>query len=957
MKPIYLRLKGSKGIKSGMGLDEISIDFTKFQPGIIAIQGDNGTGKSTIMKNCHAYLMITGSKKKMQEHFMLRDSEKEFIVIQDGIKYRTLVLIDAKSEKAEAYIYEYLPDGTQKPLNNGLLGSYTEQVEKIFGSAEIFENVLNSSRKLTPITQMKPMDRKKIFYHFLGSKLTVFEEYDKIAKKRYDESLESLNKTRTRISFIEEQLAKLRTTEQIQGKLSDVETNKSECLKKIDELKKKIQFIDEQLTAENHKLSLVDETEKKIKDLEESIKSYQESMTVEARDYTLNSNQLNAKKSELESEIARKEKILANEAGIKKALEEIAGLRLFLNVTVLEAKTKKAEIEKEISQLNLDYQTLKSQYDAAVSEITNRYDKQITELEKEFTAKKSEYQLKISENKGIKIKIENKYQKWILEEEKNYSDTVNEHSKQQQEIKKLELEKNSIEKEIIGAEILFEQRKDNLIKNMERAQRNAELIDRASCTALLKTQPKDNLTYAGIEYFGNQCSATCELLKDARLNRDMIGAIASEQITLQNQQVALISGLAERVNIKESEIQTLKDASKEPDRKYTDDRIKLLESQRNDELSEVLQPDAPDEEKYINDDALLLSQKRSEIFKVIEPEKPDTLAQDMELSKLKEIILKKTQQRMRLESLERQGWENIKKEFDEVQLILPEKKNALAEIVKQISEADERFAKVKNENALNQNTIDAQIRQLQKQANKIAIQASISQWEGAKKENQIKLVQTEEQEDNYNKDILTLNSELKSITEFTSERTKEESELSTTERKVERLAFIREGLSKNGIPALIIHNVGISVATIANEYLRDGESGLRINFDTLKPNKNGEYRESFEIGIRRGEDEIDVQDLSDGETCWVDESINKAMGEYLTDPSRYSSHKYESDYTDEKDGSLSPENKHIFLELMEKSRIRSNRYYSFMVTHTPAIWKEVSQRIHLSREHGIQIVS
>ncbi len=122
MKPVYLRLKGSKGIKSGMGLDEISIDLAQFQPGIIAIQGDNGVGKSTIMKNCHPYLMVTGSKKKLQEHFNLRDSEKEFICVQDGIKYRTLVLIDAKSEKAEAYIYEYLADGTQKPLNNGLLG-------------------------------------------------------------------------------------------------------------------------------------------------------------------------------------------------------------------------------------------------------------------------------------------------------------------------------------------------------------------------------------------------------------------------------------------------------------------------------------------------------------------------------------------------------------------------------------------------------------------------------------------------------------------------------------------------------------------------------------------------------------------------------------------------------------------------------------------------------------------
>jgi hypothetical protein len=824
MKPLYLRLKGSIGIKTGLGKDEIEIDFSQFQPGIIAIQGDNGTGKSTIMKNCHPYLMVTGSKKKLQEHFGLRDSEKEFICLQDGIKYRTLVLIDAKSEKAEAYIYECLADGTQKPLNNGLLGSYNEQVEKIFGSAEIFENVLNSSRKLTPITQMKPMDRKKIFYHFMGSKLTIFEEYDKIAKVRYDKEIVSLDGIRNKISFIDEQIAKLPTPEIINGKLSVIETNKVECVKKCDELRKKIQAVDEQLLSENHKLSLVDETEKKIKELEDSKQVYAANLSVAMSENRINSDVTGEKKEQLESEIARKEKILANETAIKKALEEMDALKLFLNVTVLEAKTKKAEIEREISQLNLDYQTLKSQYDATVSEITARYDKQTAELEKEFTAKQSEYQLKVSENKGIKIKIENKYQKWILEEEKKHSDAVNEYSKQQQEIKKLGLEKNSIEKEIASAEILFEQKKDTLIKSMERAQRNAEQIDRASCTALLKTQPKDNLTYAGIEYFGNQCSATCELLKDARLNRDMIEAIASQQITLQNQHTANISGITERLNIKESEIQILKDASETPDRKYTDDRIKLLESQRNDELCEVLQPEPPNEDYQRSKLTSLEVEKGKEIFALDEPEKPDTLAQDMELSRLKEIILKETQQRMKLEALERTGWENIKKEFDEATLILPEKKKALQEIVSQIKEAYERFIKTKNEIEFNQSALQLQIEQLQKQADRTQIQKAINDWKNQRMSVVTSLGLEENSLYSYDNDIITLNSELKTINEFTQERTNKETELSATERNVERLAFIREGLSKNGIPALIIHNVGLEVAGIANEYLRDGES-------------------------------------------------------------------------------------------------------------------------------------
>ena len=370
-----------------------------------------------------------------------------------------------------------------------------------------------------------------------------------------------------------------------------------------------------------------------------------------------------------------------------------------------------------------------------------------------------------------------------------------------------------------------------------------------------------------------------------------------------------------------------------------------------------MEPKEPLEYEHIDSTILLNVKKKEEIKAVIEPEKPDTLAQDMELSRLKETILKETQQRMKLESLERAGWINIKKEFDEATLILPEKKNALVEVVKQIAEADERFTKTKNDIELNQSSLQLQIEQLQKQADRGGIQKTINIWKEQRTQVATSLVLEDGSLSYYDSDILKLKSQLEIINEFTQERTNKETELSATERKVERLAFIREGLSKNGIPALIIHNVGLEVAGIANEYLRDGESGLRINFDTLKPNKNGEYRESFEIGIHRGEDDIDVQDLSDGETVWVDESISKAMGEYLTDPSRYSAHKYESDFTDEKDGALSPENKHIFLTLMEESRRRSNRYYSFMVSHSESIWKEIPQRIHLSKENGIKIVN
>ena len=152
---------------------------------------------------------------------------------------------------------------------------------------------------------------------------------------------------------------------------------------------------DEQLAAENHKLSVVNDTEQKIAGLEDSKGVFTTNLSIAQADYNIKSGELKTKREELELIISRKEKILSNEAGIKKALEEMDALKLYLSVTVLEAKTKKAEIENEISQSNLQYQALKTQYDTKISEINTRYDKQSAELEKEFTAKQSEYQLKL----------------------------------------------------------------------------------------------------------------------------------------------------------------------------------------------------------------------------------------------------------------------------------------------------------------------------------------------------------------------------------------------------------------------------------------------------------------------------------------------------------------------------------------------------------------------------------
>lgn len=62
MQPLRLTLKGFSGIRAGLGLDALTLDFERHADGarLVAIAGANGRGKSTVMDNMTPYLLATG---------------------------------------------------------------------------------------------------------------------------------------------------------------------------------------------------------------------------------------------------------------------------------------------------------------------------------------------------------------------------------------------------------------------------------------------------------------------------------------------------------------------------------------------------------------------------------------------------------------------------------------------------------------------------------------------------------------------------------------------------------------------------------------------------------------------------------------------------------------------------------------------------------------------------------
>ena len=160
MKPIFLSLQGFHGIRSGIGKDHISINMANLPSGLIAVVGENGMGKTTILDNLHPYRIMpyklrdsksgwtTGAFTYYDECYS-RDAHKIFRFEVNGAIYESKILIDAEKRKMEAYLFEYQGlEGPQqglaedhdawKALNDGKTKTYDEALEKVCGSPSLF---------------------------------------------------------------------------------------------------------------------------------------------------------------------------------------------------------------------------------------------------------------------------------------------------------------------------------------------------------------------------------------------------------------------------------------------------------------------------------------------------------------------------------------------------------------------------------------------------------------------------------------------------------------------------------------------------------------------------------------------------------------------------------------------------------------------------------------------------
>lgn len=177
MRLRYLYLSNYAGIYNGLGLNEIEIDFKKCRHKICLIKGDNGSGKSTIMKalkplpDGNECFIVGREARKVIEYSV---SDREYYRIE------FIHTINQRGERAStrAYVFRFSPAGMEDLNRSGLLTSAKETIYDIFNLDPCYLSLIQLSSNKRGMADMKPAERKR----FVNSILNNVDAYNDIYK-------------------------------------------------------------------------------------------------------------------------------------------------------------------------------------------------------------------------------------------------------------------------------------------------------------------------------------------------------------------------------------------------------------------------------------------------------------------------------------------------------------------------------------------------------------------------------------------------------------------------------------------------------------------------------------------------------------------------------------------------------------------------------------------------------
>lgn len=241
MKFASIYLQNYIGIYNGMGLNEIFINFTLGTHRTIVIRGDNGSGKSTIMK---ALSMFPDGN----DQFIPGQPAKKEIVLLDGPIVYTLTFIhgvksNGTRDVTKAYIVKTV-NGVSTSLNdNGNVSSYKDILFDEFNLDPNFESLSQLSTDDRGIADKKPADRKR-FVNSILNNLEVYNDIYKTLTKHSSNYKNLISSITAKLGSIGDPSVISSNVAGIEAKINDAQDRKDQAIEGLANAKAKVELLD-----------------------------------------------------------------------------------------------------------------------------------------------------------------------------------------------------------------------------------------------------------------------------------------------------------------------------------------------------------------------------------------------------------------------------------------------------------------------------------------------------------------------------------------------------------------------------------------------------------------------------------------------------------------------------------------------------------------------------------------
>lgn len=153
--------------------DPVALDVRTLPEGLIAIVGQNGEGKTTLLESVPACLwrqFPSRGEKGLVDYVTRRDSHLEVVFTIDGQgTFRARLALDAVTRQSEAVLEQILDSGERRILNDGKVSTYDAVIARHLPPPElILASVFAAQNRAGSFTSQDRKARKQLFASLLG---------------------------------------------------------------------------------------------------------------------------------------------------------------------------------------------------------------------------------------------------------------------------------------------------------------------------------------------------------------------------------------------------------------------------------------------------------------------------------------------------------------------------------------------------------------------------------------------------------------------------------------------------------------------------------------------------------------------------------------------------------------------------------------------------------------------